>query len=218
MRPSLRVLVAEDTMLTREGIVRLLLDAGLNVVGQVADAPSLMREVADASPDVVVADIRMPPTQTDEGLTAAIAIRQEYPEVGVLVLSQHVEPSYALRLLKEQPAKVGYLLKERIFDPAVHVDALHRIRDCETVIDPTIVSRLLGRQRARHPLDPLSPREREVPGLVAEGLSNQALAARLHVTERTVEAHSTQVFSKLGLVNDPATHLRVLAALTYLRT
>ena len=177
MRPSLRVVVAEDTMLTREGIVRLLLDAGVDVVGQVADAPSLMREVAGASPDVVVADIRMPPTQTDEGLTAAVAIRREHPEVGVLVLSQYVEPSYALRLLKEQPEKVGYLLKERVFDAAVLVDALRRIDDGETVIDPTIVSRLLGRQRAKDPLDVLSPREREVLGLVAEGLSNQARLA-----------------------------------------
>jgi DNA-binding NarL/FixJ family response regulator len=136
----------------------------------------------------------------------------------VLVLSQYVEPSYALRLLKEQPEKVGYLLKERLFDAAVLVDALHRIDDGETVIDPTIVSRLLGRKRAKDPLDVLSPREREVLGLVAEGLSNQALAARLYVTERTIEAHITQVFSKLGLTEDPATHRRVLAALTYLRT
>lgn len=151
MRPSLRVLVAEDTMLTREGIVRLLLDAGLNVVGQVADAPSLMREVADASPDVVVADIRMPPTQTDEGLTAAIAIRQEYPEVGVLVLSQYVEPSYALRLLKEQPAKVGYLLKERIFDPAVLCGRL------------APHPRLRNRHRPDHRLAPSGPSTRKAP-------------------------------------------------------
>ena len=158
----MRVVVAEDTMLTREGIVRLLGDAGIDVVGEVEDGEALLRKVALTRPNVAVVDIKMPPTHTDEGLVAAQRIREEHPQVGVLVLSQYVEPSYALRLLEEHPEKVGYLLKERVFDVAVLVDALRRIDDGETVVDPTIVSRLLGRQRREDPLAELTPREREV--------------------------------------------------------
>jgi DNA-binding NarL/FixJ family response regulator len=188
-----RVVVADDVMLTREGIVRL------------------------KRPDAAIVDIRMPPTHTDEGLVATQRIRTDYPDVGVLLLSQYVEPSYAMRLLDEHPERVGYLLKQRVFDVAILVDALRRIADGETVVDPTIVARLFGRQRRQDPLAELTAREREVLALVAEGLSNRAIAGRLVVTERTVEAHVKQIFLKLGLDLDPQSHRRVRAVLAYLR-
>jgi DNA-binding NarL/FixJ family response regulator len=213
----MRVVVAEDTMLTRVGIVRLLGDAGVEVVAQVEDGEGLLRKVAVTGPDVAIVDIRMPPTYTDEGLMAAQRIRAEHPEVGVLVLSQYVESSYATRLLEEHPEKIGYLLKERVFDGAVLVDALRRIDEGETVIDPTIVSRLLRRRRRKDPLAELTAREREVLSLVAEGMSNSAIAARLFVTERTVEAHIKQIFLKLGLAESREQHRRVLAVLAFLR-
>jgi DNA-binding NarL/FixJ family response regulator len=212
-----RVVVADDLLLTREGVVRLLQDAGVDVVAQAEDAETLLRHVRLSRPDAAVIDIRMPPTHTDEGLVAAHRIRSEHPEVAVLVLSQYVEPSYALRLLEEHPERVGYLLKERVFDGAVLIDALRRVTEDETVVDPTIVSRLLGRRRRHDPLEELTPREREVLGLVAEGLSNRAIAARLFVTERTVEAHVKQIFQKLRLEAGPESHRRVLAVLAYLR-
>ena len=214
----MRVVVADDVMLTREGIAHLLEDAGIDVVAQAEDAEALLREVRLKRPDAAIADIRMPPSHTDEGLVAAQRIRTEHPDVAVLVLSQYVEPSYAMRLLEEHPERVGYLLKQRVFDVAVLVDALRRITEGETVIDPTIVSRLLGRQRRENPLTELTPRESEVLGLVAEGLSNGAIASRLFVTERTVEAHVKQVFQKLGLAVKPDSHRRVLAVLAYLRS
>ena len=214
----MRVVVADDLMLTREGIVRLLADAGLEVVGQAEDLEGLLRRVRASRPDAAIVDIRMPPTHTDEGLVAAQAIRNEHPEVGVLVLSQYVEPSYAMRLIEQHPERAGYLLKERVFDGAILVDALRRITDGETVIDPTIVARLVGRRRREDPLAELTAREREVLGLVAEGRSNRAIAAELYITERTVEAHITQVFMKLGLREEPLTHRRVLAVLAYLRS
>ena len=214
----MRVVVADDVMLTREGIVRLLQDAGIEVVGQADDAASLLRRVRTTRPDAAVVDIRMPPTHTDEGLIAAGMIRAELPEVGVLILSEYIEPSYAMRLLEEHPERVGYLLKERVFDVALLVDALRRLGDGETVVDPTIVSRLVGRRRRHDPLEELTPREREALELVAEGLSNKAIAARLVVTERTVEAHVKQIFMKLGLDASPDSHRRVLAVLAYLRS
>jgi DNA-binding NarL/FixJ family response regulator len=214
----MRVVVADDVMLTREGIAHLLEEAGIDVVAQAEDADSLLREVRLKQPDAAIVDIRMPPTHTDEGLVAAQRIRGDHPAIGVLVLSQYVEPSYAMRLLEEHPERVGYLLKQRVFDVAVLVDALRRIGEGETVVDPTIVSRLVGRQRRQDPLAELTPREREVLALVAEGLSNGAIASRLFVTERTVEAHVKQVFLKLGLTVDPESHRRVLAVLAYLRT
>jgi DNA-binding NarL/FixJ family response regulator len=213
----MRVVVADDVMLTREGIVRLLEEAGIEVVGQAEDAPSLLRRVRGTRPDAAIVDIRMPPTHTDEGLVAASMIRTELPDVAVLILSQYIEPSYAMRLLEEHPERVGYLLKERVFDVALLVDALRRLGEGETVIDPTIVSRLVGRRRREDPLETLTPREREALGLVAEGLSNKAIAARLVVTERTVEAHVKQIFMKLGLDANPDSHRRVLAVLAYLR-
>ena len=184
---------------------------------EAGDAEALLREVRQARPDVAIVDIKMPPTHTDEGLIAARAIRADHPEIGVLVLSQYIEPSYAMRLIQDHPERVGYLLKERVFDIAIVVDALRRIVDGETVIDPTIVARLLSRRRRADPLAGLTDREREVLGLVAEGMSNRAIAARLFVTERTVEAHVTQILLKLGLAESPDQHRRVLAVLTFLR-
>jgi DNA-binding NarL/FixJ family response regulator len=213
-----RVVVADDVMLTRQGIVRLLRDADIDVVAEAENADELLRHVRLTRPDAAIVDIRMPPTHSDEGLVAAQKIRSHHPSVGVLVLSQYVEPSYALRLLEEHPERVGYLLKERVFDIAILVDALRRIADGETVVDPTIVSRLLGRGRRTDPLAALTARERQVLELLAEGLSNKAIAARLYVTERTVEAHTKQIFLKLGLQTSPDSHRRVLAVLAYLRT
>jgi DNA-binding NarL/FixJ family response regulator len=212
-----RVVVAEDVMLTREGIVRLLADAGIEVVGEAEDLDGLMRRVRAQRPDAAIIDIRMPPTHTDEGLVAARDIRTEYPEIGVLVLSQYVEPSYALRLIEEHPERVGYLLKERVFDVAILVDALRRISEGESVVDPTLVARLVGRRRRENPLEALTPRETEVLALVAEGRSNNAIASELFITERTVEAHVKQIFSKLDLPESRERHRRVLAVLAFLR-
>ena len=213
----MRVVVADDDLLTRQGIVHLLQQADIDVVAQAENAEELLRHVRLARPDAVIVDIRMPPTHTDEGLAAARTIRGEHPDVGVLVLSQYVEPSYALRLLEDRPERVGYLLKERVFDAVNLVDALRRLVDGETVVDPTIVARLLGRRRRTDPLGELTTRERDVLAQLAEGLSNRAIASRLFVTERTVEAHVTQIFQKLGLDADPDSHRRVLAVLAYLR-
>jgi DNA-binding NarL/FixJ family response regulator len=213
----MRAVVADDVMLTREGIVHVLEEEGVEVVAQAADADDLLSQVRLLKPDVAIIDIKMPPTHTDEGLVAAQRIRADHPDVGVLVLSQYLEPSYAMRLLEEHPEKVGYLLKERLFHGAVLVDAVMRIHDGETVVDPTIVSSLFDRRRRHDPLATLSGREREVLSLVAEGLSNRAIAAKLFVTERTVEAHVTQIFRKLDLHGDPDSHRRVLAVLAFLR-
>jgi serine/threonine-protein kinase len=213
----MRVVVADDAVLIREGITALLRSSGADVVAQAGTAEELLRDIRTHRPDVAIVDIKMPPTHTDEGLVAAQRIREENPEVGVLVLSQYLEPSYATRLVAEHPEKVGYLLKERVFSGDVLLDALQRIRDGETVVDPTIISLLFGRRRRQDPLAVLSDREREVLAAVAEGLSNRAIAARLFVTERTVEAHVGQIFTKLRLPESPDAHRRVLAVLTFLR-
>jgi serine/threonine-protein kinase len=213
----MRVVVAEDSMLTREGIVHVLERAGVDVIAQVGDPGSLLRVVRTQDPDAAVIDIRMPPTHSDEGIVAARQIREADPDVAVLVLSQFLESAYAMEVLEDHPERTGYLLKDRVFDGAVLVDALNRIVEGETVVDPTIVARLLGRRRPADPLAQLSPREREVLSLVAEGLSNKGIAERLYVTERTVEAHVSQVFLKLGLDGSPSSHRRVLAALAFLR-
>jgi DNA-binding NarL/FixJ family response regulator len=212
-----RIVVAEDVMLTREGIVRLLEEAGFEVVAQAQDLDGLMAAVDRFRPQAVVTDIRMPPSHTDEGLIAAQRIREAHPDTGVLVLSQYVEPRYAIQMIQDHPEGLGYLLKERIFDAAILVDALRRLTEGETVIDPTIVARMLGRKRRDDPMSRLSEREREVLSLVAEGLSNSAIARRLFVTERTVEAHTTQIFAKLDLAVAPDSHRRVLAVLAFLR-
>jgi DNA-binding NarL/FixJ family response regulator len=212
-----RVVVGEDQMLTREGIVRLLLDAGIDVVGEAGDAASVLQQVRALMPDVAILDIRMPPTHTDEGLLAADQIRRDHPGTGVLVLSQYVESTYAMRLLSDHPGHCGYLLKERVFDVAVLIDALQRVADGETVIDPTVVARLLARRREPDPIGELTPRERETIGLVAEGLTNRAIASRLFVAERTVESHVQQIFDKLGLEDSPDINRRVKAVLRYLR-
>jgi DNA-binding NarL/FixJ family response regulator len=213
----MRVIGAEDVMLTREGIVRLLADAGVEVMGQAADGASLIALVAATHPDAVIVDIRMPPSHTDEGLVAAAHLKHAHPAMGVVVLSAYLEPAYALRLIEENPEGVGYLLKDRVVDPAMLVDALRRVCEGETVVDPTIVSRLMGRKRRHDPLAKLTPREREVLGLVAEGLSNRAIAERLVLGERTVETHMTAIFGKLDLEETPDQHRRVLAVLALLR-
>jgi len=214
----MRVIVAEDVLLTREGIVHLLTEAGVEVVAQVEDGDAVLREVAIHRPDAVVVDIRMPPTHTDEGLVAATRIRDAFPGTAVVVLSQYLEPAYALRLLEGHEERVGYLLKERVFHPAVLIDALRRVTEGETVVDPTIVARLMGRKRLQDPLAELSPREREVLGLVAEGRTNAGIARQLWLTEKTVETHVSSILGKLGLSQSADDHRRVLAVLANRRS
>jgi DNA-binding NarL/FixJ family response regulator len=214
----MRVIVVDDSLLAREGLARLLREAGIDVVAERTDAQGLVPLVQVERPDVVVIDIKMPPTYTDEGLTAAAEVMQAVPGTAVLVLSQYLETAYAMRLVEEFPERTGYLLKDRLSDIMVLVDAIHRLAEGETVIDPTIVNRLLSRRRRVDPLQALTDREREVLGLLAEGLSNRAIGTRLFITDRTVETHVTNVFAKLGLGDDDTTHRRVLAVLTFLRT
>jgi DNA-binding NarL/FixJ family response regulator len=215
---GMRVVVAEDSVLLREGIARLLEDAGLEVVGQAGTAEELMLKVRSYTPDVAIVDIRMPPTQTDEGLRAAREIREKHPGTAVLVLSQYLEPSYALELLSESAEGVGYLLKDRVADIPEFVAAVKRVGEGGSALDPTVVSQLVGRQRRDDPIDQLTPREREVLGLMAEGFSNAAVAERLVVTERAVEKHVTSIFGKLRLGADSEHHRRVLAVLAFLRS
>jgi DNA-binding NarL/FixJ family response regulator len=212
-----RVVIAEDSVLLREGVARILADAGFEVVGQAGTAEELMLKVRSYSPDVAIVDIRMPPTHTDEGLQAAHEIREKHPGIGVLVLSQYVEPAYAMELLAESAEGVGYLLKDRISDVQEFSDAVRRVADGGSALDPQIVSQLVGRRRGDDPLGELTPREREVLGLMAEGRSNQGIAECLVVTERAVEKHVTSIFSKLSLPAATADHRRVLAVLAYLR-
>jgi DNA-binding NarL/FixJ family response regulator len=213
----MRVVIADDVMLIRSGLARLLADAGVTIVGEAADAENLLRLVALEHPTAAIVDIRMPPTHTDEGLVAARRIRRGYPSTAVVVLSQYLDARYAERLLADHPGGLGYLLKERVSDIAVLIDALHRVTDGECVIDPTIVSRLLRRPRPNSPLDRLSQRERQTLGLIAEGRSNSAIAEDLAISERTVEATCAQLFRKLGLEPSPDTNRRVLAVITALR-
>ena len=213
----MRVVVADDQALTREGVARLLEDAGLEVVGRAADREDLLRKVRAHQPDVAVVDIRMPPTHVDEGLTAAATIRAELPNTGVLVLSQYVEERYALRLLADGADGVGYLLKDRVQDIARFVEAVRRVGEGGSVLDPEVVARMVGRRREGDPLAALTTKEREVLELMAEGLSNRAIAERLVVTDRAVERHVTSIFGKLGLTATGSGQRRVLAVLAYLK-
>jgi DNA-binding NarL/FixJ family response regulator len=213
----MRVVVADDSVLLREGVVRLLEENGFDVVGQAGDADDLIRKVKAHKPDVAVVDIRMPPTNTDDGLRAALEIRAELPGTGVLVLSQYVEEGYALDLVGESAGGVGYLLKDRVADVERFVDSVKRVADGGSALDPEVVSQLVGRARRDDPLEELTPREREVLELMAEGRSNNAIAEHMIVTERAVEKHVTSIFGKLGLAPAPEDHRRVLAVLAFLR-
>ena len=213
-----RAIVADDSVLLREGIVRLLESGGFEVVAQAGDAEDLMRKALAHKPDVAIIDIRMPPRQADDGLRAAVEIRRRLPETGVLVLSQYVEESYALDLVAESAERTGYLLKDRVADVDRFLDSVRRVGEGGSALDPEVVAHLMGRRRSDDPIDELTPREREVLALMAEGRSNQAIADQLVVSERAVEKHVTKILSKLRLDPAPEDHRRVLAVLAYLRS
>ena len=213
----MRVVLAEDSVLLREGLVRILREIGFDVVGQAGTAEEFLRDVQAQHPDVTIVDIRMPPTFTDEGLRAAQQVRARHPEIGVLVLSQYVEPEYAMELLADNAEGVGYLLKERVSKIDDFAAAVRRVAEGGSALDPTVVSQIVGRRRKDDPLAALTPREREVLGLMAEGRSNQGIAERLFITERAVEKHATNIFLKLQLPAAAEDHRRVLAVLAFLR-
>ena len=214
----MRVVVADDTMLLREGVALLLGEAGFEVVGQAADAEELVASVLDHTPDVAIVDLRMPPTHTDEGLRAALTIRAQHPGTGVLVLSQHADVGLAMKLLDSGAEGVGYMLKDRVADLDDFADAIRRVAAGGSALDPTIVSHLLSKRRATGPLDEITAREREVLELMAEGRSNQGIAERLYITERAVEKHATNIFLKLQLPAAAEDHRRVLAVLAFLQS
>jgi DNA-binding NarL/FixJ family response regulator len=213
----MRVALADDAAVLREGLARVLAEAGVEVAAQVGTADDLLAVVDEQRPDIAIVDIRMPPSWTNEGLTAAHEIRSRFPEVGVLLLSQYVEPEYALRLLADGETRIGYLLKDRVLDVADLVGPLERIAAGETVVDPALVSQLVNRRRRDNPLDRLTAREREVLSLMAEGLTDRGIAARLYLTLNTVETHIRHIIAKLDLPATPADNRRVHAVLTYLR-
>jgi DNA-binding NarL/FixJ family response regulator len=212
----LRVVVADDHVLLRQGLVSLLESQGLDVVAQAGDADELIRKVGAHRPDVAVIDVRMPPTHTDDGLRAAVSIRETHADVGVLVLSQYIEPDYALALIGGDARGVGYLLKDRISDAEEFADAVRRVAGGGSVLDPSVVRSMLGRQRETSALSELTPREYEVLGMIAEGCSNQGVAHRIFITQRSVEKHVTSIMSKLELPPEPEAHRRVMAVLAYL--
>ena len=212
----MRVVIGDDSVLLREGIARLLEDAGCEVVGQAGTAEELLLKVRSYSPDVAIVDIKMPPTQTDEGLQAAKEIREKYPTVGVLLLSQYIEAGYALELLQDRAEGVGYLLKDRIKHVQDFAEAVRRVGEGGSALDPQVVSELVGRKRRDDPIAELTAREREVLALMAEGLSNLAIGERLFVTPRAVEKHMTSILAKLGLPESAESHRRVLAVLKFL--
>jgi DNA-binding NarL/FixJ family response regulator len=211
-----RVVIGEDSLLLREGLARLLAETGHEVVAQAGDAEELLRKVGGHKPDLAIVDVRMPPSFTDEGIRAALTIRERWPAVAVLVLSEHVESTYALELFAGGTDGLGYLLKQRVSDLDQFTDAVSRVAAAGSALDPEVVSHLLGRHRRGDPLDGLTPREREVLGLMAEGRSNHAIAEQLVITERAVEKHVTSIFSKLDLPPTAEAHRRVLAVLKYL--
>ena len=214
----MRVVIADDASIVRAGLGAMLAEGGIETLAQVGDADALLHAVDQCRPDSAVVHVRMPPTHTDEGIVAARRIRERHPGTGVLVLSQALESSYALRLLAENPSSVGYLLKERVADVATLVDALHRVTSGESVVDPAIVQRLLAQVRHSDPLDGLTEREGEVLAAMAEGRSNQGIAAKLFLSDRTIETHVSRIFTKLDLAEVGAEdNRRVLAVLTYLR-
>jgi DNA-binding NarL/FixJ family response regulator len=213
----MRVVLADDSVLLREGIARLLEDSGFEVVGRAGDAEDLLRKVRAHKPDVAIVDIKMPPTHTDEGLRAARKIRDEHPETAVLVLSQYVEEDYALDLIAGSAEGVGYVLKDRVADIERFLESVRRVAAGGSALDPEVIAQMLGRRRAVSPLDQLTPREREVLTLMAEGRSNRAIAAELVITERAVEKHVTSIFTKLDLPATAEDHRRVLAVLRYLK-
>jgi DNA-binding NarL/FixJ family response regulator len=213
----MRVMIADDAVLFREGLGRVLEAGGIQVAAQAGDAERLLALVRADPPDAVVVDIRMPPTHTREGLDAAQRIRAEHPQVGVLVLSQYVEPHHAMQLLEDGSGGVGYLLKDRVADVAEVVDAVRRIAGGGSVIDPEVVAQLFGRRRTRNPIQELSERERQVLALMAEGRSNQAICDRLYLSPKTVEGHVHSIFTRLDLAATPDDHRRVLAVLAFLR-
>ena len=213
----MRVVIADDAPLIREGVARLLADSGFEIVDQVGDADALLRSVRDLHPDVALVDIRMPPTHTDEGLRAAREIRSRYPETAVLVLSQHLEPDYALQLLEAKPDGVGYLMKERVGRVEQLLDAVRRVAIGECVLDRAVVDDLLARRRRVDPLEELTSREREIVALMAEGRSNQGICRALWLSPKTVETHIRGAFAKLGIREAPEDNRRVLAVLAYLR-
>jgi DNA-binding NarL/FixJ family response regulator len=215
---QIRVVVGEDQSFVREGIVSVLQDGGFDVVGTTDNAAELVRMADAYGPDVVIADIQMPPDRSDDGLRAALAIRAAHPRTGVLVLSQFLEDRYAFDLVAGGAQGVGYLLKEKVGDMGMFADAVRRIADGGSVLDPDVVARLVGRKRKASPLDDLTPRERQVLALIAQGLSNAGIARDLVVTVAAIERHVTGIFDKLGLHTSPEAHRRVLAVLTYLRT
>jgi DNA-binding NarL/FixJ family response regulator len=212
-----RVVIADDNLLVRKGIAALLSDSGIEVAAEVDDGDELLRAVEEHAPDVAIIDIRMPPTHTDEGLVAAHAIRERHPAVAIVVLSSHVEYGVATRVLAEHPARLGYLLKERVTDVADFVGTLERVTRGGTALDPQVVSRLLASDREEGPLDVLTPRERAVLQLIAEGLSNPAIADRLGITLRSAEKYVSSIFAKLGLPDTGGEHRRVLAVLQFLQ-
>jgi DNA-binding NarL/FixJ family response regulator len=214
---STRVVIAEDQALLRQGIARLLADAGFEVVAEAADAPDLLRKVAAHQPDVAVVDVQMPPDNTDDGLRASIEIRAAHPGIGVLVLSQYAEERYAVDLIGSDAAGVGYLLKDRVTDFTLFADAVRRVAAGGSVLDPTVVAHMLGRRRRDDPLAQLTPREREVLELMAEGRSNKGIAEVLVVTPHAVEKHVTSLFTKLGVATGAEDHRRVLAVLRFIR-
>lgn len=214
----MRVVIAEDSPLLREGIAHVLAENGIEVVAEVGDALALRKAVEQLEPDLAIIDVRMPPTQTDEGARAAIEIRSEHPDVGVLLLSQVVEAQHALRLFSEHPHGFGYLLKDRVLAIDDFIQSVNRVAGGGTAIDPDVVSQLLGRNRAHDPLDELTIREREILALMAEGLSNHGICQKLYLAPKTVESHVHNIFVKLGITAAADEHRRVVAVLAYLRS